>query len=279
MRDALRLLAPPILGALAAIFFDRATARRGLTPPGFATPWRRGAALFVIGFVLTIGVFGGLFAIGEKSTVDYSTIDPAQLFLLHALLLLTLVVWYLLGFPDRGSVGRAVRGFSSQLGLLTPAPGREMAIGLVAGMGAWLAVIAALLAVGGLIYALGGQEALPKAPPDMIPWIAGLPIVLRVGLSLSAGVLEELFFRGLLQPRVGILASTAVFAFAHLAYDQPLMLLGVTILSLIYGLLVRWRQNLWPAIVAHALFDGVQLLIVIPAVLRIWGNTGGLPVA
>ena len=28
----------------------------------------------------------------------------------QALLLLTLVLWYLLGFPDRGSVGRAVRG-------------------------------------------------------------------------------------------------------------------------------------------------------------------------
>jgi hypothetical protein len=29
---------------------------------------------------------------------------------------------------------------------------------------------------------------------------------------------------------------------------------------------VHWRQNLWPAIAAHFLFDAVQLLFVIP-----WG--------
>ena len=44
------------------------------------------------------------------------------------------------------------------------------------------------------------------------------------------------------------------------------MLIGITLLSLIYGLLVKWRQNIWPAIAAHALFDGVQLLVIVPSV-------------
>lgn len=35
MLDALRLWAPPLLGVLAAFAFDRASARRGLRPPGF----------------------------------------------------------------------------------------------------------------------------------------------------------------------------------------------------------------------------------------------------
>ena len=54
------------------------------------------------------------------------------------------------------------------------------------------------------------------------------------------------------------------------------MLLGVTLLSLIYGGLVYWRQNIWAAIAAHTLFDAVQLLVVIPAALRVLpGEAGG----
>ena len=58
---------------------------------------------------------------------------------------------------------------------------------------------------------------------------------------------------------------------AHLSYGQPFMLIGIALLSLIYAFLVKWRQNLWPAIAAHALFDGVQLLVVVPLALRTLG--------
>jgi membrane protease YdiL (CAAX protease family) len=105
----------------------------------------------------------------------------------------------------------------------------------------------------------------------MIPLIVGLPVWTRILVSLSAGVVEESFFRGFLQPRIGIALSTACFALAHLSYGEPFLLVGVTLLSLIYAFLVKWRQNLWPAMAAHALFDGVQLLIVVPAALHAMG--------
>jgi membrane protease YdiL (CAAX protease family) len=91
---------------------------------------------------------------------------------------------------------------------------------------------------------------------------------LRVLLSLSAGAVEETFFRGFLQPRAGILLSTCFFALAHLSYEQPFMLFGVTLLSLLFALLVRWRQSILAAIAAHAAFDAVQLLIVVPWALK-----------
>ncbi|HEY4588628.1 MAG TPA: CPBP family intramembrane glutamic endopeptidase, partial [Thermoanaerobaculia bacterium] len=94
-------------------------------------------------------------------------------------------------------------------------------------------------------------------------------------ISLSAGVVEEGFFRGFLQPRVGIVMSTCLFVLAHFSYGQPFMLIGITLLSLIYAYLVRWRQTIWPAIAAHALFDGVQLLVVVPAALRMLGAEKG----
>jgi membrane protease YdiL (CAAX protease family) len=129
-------------------------------------------------------------------------------------------------------------------------------------------VLCVLIAVAGVVFLLGGEDALPKTAPTTIAFIAGLPALVRFLLSLSAGVVEEVFFRGFLQPRVGITLSTIAFVLAHVAYGQPFMLVGVTLLSLLFALLVRWRQNLWPAIAAHALFDAVQLLVVIPAALK-----------
>lgn len=167
--------------------------------------------------------------------------------------------------PVPPSLGRQ---FAAQLGFRAPSPLSEIGFGLVAGFAIWFAVLAAMFLVAVLVASLGGERFLPKQAPAMIPWIAGLPIGIRLLLSLSAGFVEETFFRGLLQPRVGIAFSTVCFVLAHAAYGSPFLLVGVTLLSLIYAFLVRWRQNLWPAIAAHALFDGIQLLVIIPAALR-----------
>ncbi|MEP7009501.1 MAG: CPBP family intramembrane glutamic endopeptidase [Acidobacteriota bacterium] len=167
--------------------------------------------------------------------------------------------------PVRLSLGRQ---FAAQLGFRAPKPFAEVGFGLVAGFAIWFAVLAAMFLVAVVVASLGGERFLPTQAPAMIPWMAGLPLIIRLLLSLSAGFVEETFFRGLLQPRVGIAFSTACFVLAHAAYGSPFLLVGVTLLSLIYAFLVRWRQNLWPAIAAHALFDGIQLLVVIPAALR-----------
>src|SRR5690606_33147310 len=124
-------------------------------------------------------------------------------------------------------------------------------------------VLTALLAA-----AVGVEHWLPDRPAAALPWMAGLPLALRATLALSAGAVEETFFRGLLQPRVGLPVSTALFAIAHLSWEQPFMLLGVTLLSVFYGLVARWRQSVLAPIAAHFVFDAIQLLIVIPAVLR-----------
>ena len=40
------------------------------------------------------------------------------------------------------------------------------------------------------------------------------------------------------------------------------------------GLLVIWRQNIWPAIAAHTLFDAMQLLVIIPWALNLLEEGG-----
>jgi membrane protease YdiL (CAAX protease family) len=85
----------------------------------------------------------------------------------------------------------------------------------------------------------------------------------QVGIALAAGVCEELLFRGALQPRVGILISSVVWASYHLQYmcngvPSPANLYLV-LLGLVFGALRKWG-GLWPAILAHGVYDGVILL-------------------
>ncbi|HSS75853.1 MAG TPA: CPBP family intramembrane glutamic endopeptidase [Thermoanaerobaculia bacterium] len=177
--------------------------------------------------------------------------------------------------PPRPPVIPLGRQLMAQLGFLAPDVPREIGIGLTLGLAAWLAVLTALVAIAGALIAMGAKDMVPQQPPALVPLIAALPFGVRLAVSLSAGVVEETFFRGFLQPRLGIGLSTAFFALAHLSYQQPFMLVGITLLSLIYAFLVRWRQSIWAAIAAHALFDGVQLLVVVPVVLKLTHGAAG----
>jgi membrane protease YdiL (CAAX protease family) len=85
----------------------------------------------------------------------------------------------------------------------------------------------------------------------------------QVGIAIAAGVGEELLFRGALQPRVGILISSVVWASYHLQYmcngvPSPANLYLV-LLGLVFGVLRKWG-GLWPAILAHGVYDGIILL-------------------
>jgi len=282
MIDALRALGPLVLAVATALLIDRGVARRGLLPPGVVSAestaagplWlppgavlRRAAALAVIALALWIGVFLPVGLVGLPQEVDFEALSPARLFLLHAVFVAALGAWLLLGFGPR--IGRWLR----QLGLRSRRVPFELAVGVACGVVGWAAVLAVLMGVGALLWALGGPRWLPAEPPAMVPWLAGLPLALRAAVSVSAGVVEETFFRGFLQPRVGIAASSALFVLAHLSYEQPLMLVGISLLSLLFAYLVRWRQSIWAAIAAHATFDAIQLLVLIPWAMKMLGES------
>lgn len=290
--SVLRFAIPPVLALLTAIFFDQECWRRGLLPPGFGGAsavggrvWnpgivRRSLALTCLWGVLWIGVFSPLATLGQATELDLSAVSTPQLFLLHLLFVLVMMVWYVLGFAGQPGFGFAGKnGWVAQFGLRATSVWREIGLGLVVGVGAWFVVLVAMTLLALVLWWLGGAELLPTEPPSVVPWIAALPIAVRLLVSLSAGVVEESFFRGLLQPRLGILMSTALFVLAHASYEQPLMLVGITLLSLIYGFLVVWRQSIWAAMAAHTLFDAMQLLVIIPWALQMLEEGGpGIPI-
>ncbi len=120
------------------------------------------------------------------------------------------------------------------------------------------------MAIAGVLLAVGARDLLPTAPPEMVTFIVSQSVAVRAGAAISAGLVEETFFRGFLQPRLGIAFSSALFILAHFSYGEPFMLVGVALLSVVYGLLARARGNVWAAVAAHAVFDAVQLLVVVP---------------
>ena len=149
-------------------------------------------------------------------------------------------------------VGRDVKAVRARLGL--------------GGIGArhWLIAGVGLAAVAGLNAGMEWFEqahfhALWVRDQDMTKLIAGdLSVGAALVLGVSAGVGEELMVRGALQPRVGLVWASLLFAAGHVQYTWfgmlTIVLLGVTL-----GL-VRKSANTTTAIVVHVVYDIIAAL-------------------
>jgi|SRR5580765_7812184 len=94
---------------------------------------------------------------------------------------------------------------------------------------------------------------------DMTQLIAGdLSVAAALVLGVSAGVGEELMVRGALQPRVGLVWASLLFAAAHVQYTWFGML-TIVLLGMTLGV-VRKSANTTTAIVVHVLYDVIAAL-------------------
>jgi membrane protease YdiL (CAAX protease family) len=187
-----------------------------------------------------------------------------SLFLLHVILIIFLFGWWAVS-------GRP--GIREFLNIRHERPGEVVAIGVAVGVGGWIFTIIMALLVALLLKNVGVLEEAPQ-PPPMIGWMAALPIWKKALIILSAMTVEEAFFRSFLQKRVGLLASTILFALAHFTYGNPLLLIGVTVISLIIGATFYRTKNVLPGVLAHGVFDAVQLFVIVPIAFRMMGAGG-----
>ena len=81
-----------------------------------------------------------------------------------------------------------------------------------------------------------------------------------IALSVTAGVMEELLFRGAVQPRFGILLTALLFSAAHVQYGFTPATLEVFIAALVLGSLRR-RYNTSASILLHFLYDALALVV------------------
>ena len=90
-----------------------------------------------------------------------------------------------------------------------------------------------------------------------------LEILVWIGASITAGVCEEMAFRGYLQRQfhalgggmvVAVLGQGLVFGLFH-SYQGWRNVIVISVLGVLYGALAAWRGNLRANIVAHAFTD------------------------
>jgi membrane protease YdiL (CAAX protease family) len=112
----------------------------------------------------------------------------------------------------------------------------------------------------GVYWLLGPSSAktvdslLPKSLVEILIWIA---------TSTTAGICEEMAFRGYLQKQVhaltgsvalAVLAQGLVFGLFH-AYQGWKNVIVISVLGVLYGILAAWRRNLQANVIVHAWGD------------------------
>jgi membrane protease YdiL (CAAX protease family) len=214
-----------------------------------------GAFLFVVTFLI-VGS-----SLHPPTSKDLAAVPFYSLFTLHAILILFLIGWWLL--TRRPPVDRFLNIPRERVGV-------AVMTGFAVGVGGWIVTIMLALAVALVLSAAGVIPRNPQ-PSPMIGWMAALPLWKKGTIVFSAMTVEEAFFRGWLQKRVGLIFSTLLFSLAHSGLGQPLLLIGVAIISLIIGFTFYRTKNLIPGVIAHGIFDAVQLFVIIPVVFKMTG--------
>lgn len=211
-------------------------------------------------FLLLLGVLVANAAKNPARASDLARTPFYSLFSLHLILVMFLVGWWL-------ATGRPhLREFFS---LQRGRTGEAVLIGLAVGIAGWIFTLLVAVAIAAILNATGLIDE-PK-PSPVIGFMASLPIWKKALLVLSAMTVEEAFFRAWMQKRIGLIASTTLFALAHFTLGQPLLLIGVTVISLVIGFAFYRTKNVLPGVIAHGVFDAVQLFVIIPIAFKVSG--------
>lgn len=83
--------------------------------------------------------------------------------------------------------------------------------------------------------------------------LAGVRPSEAFGLAVFSAVAEELFFRGFLQPRLGLAATAFIFGLAHVPKARSLLpwtLMAIG-MGVVLGGLAQWRGSLLAPMIAH----------------------------
>lgn len=219
------------------------------------------AYVWLGGFTVLLAYLVTSSALQPATVKQLSQAPFYTVFALHGILVVFLIGWW-------AATGRPpLRQF---LNIQSERRGDAVLLGITVGVGGWVFTLAAAALAAILLQQMGFLPENPE-PPAMIGWMANLALWKKALIVLSAMTVEEFFFRSWLQKRVGLLASTILFALAHFTYGQPMMLIGITIVSLVIGYTFYRTKDVVPGIIAHGVFDAIQLFVIVPLAVKLMG--------
>lgn len=106
-------------------------------------------------------------------------------------------------------------------------------------------------------------DAYDRIQNNMEEITAGLSSVWgALAIGLSAGIGEEILFRGAVQPRFGLIFTSLVFALLHIQYEASFITLGVFGAGIVFGL-ERKYMNTTSSIITHALYNTIAVLLTL----------------
>jgi uncharacterized protein len=207
---------------------------------------------------LLVAIFVGL-ALGGALFQHRAGVDPGMLQqhsnMVPLYLSLLAMEWALFLYVRKGVhlTGLSLRTLVG--GRWTNARGVAVDISLALGTWAlWALVQLVWDHVSGPSHAASIQILLPQGVAEKVLWIA---------VSVSAGICEELAFRGYFQRQFAALAHSrwialfgqaALFGISH-GYQGTEACARIAVFGLLFGVLAMWRNSLRPGMVAHASGD------------------------
>jgi membrane protease YdiL (CAAX protease family) len=221
----------------------------------FATPWRAALAYAAFSLVLLLTVVLPIVTFWRGTTLTVELLSSGGLFQGQIVLAAFLLTWFAL---QQRAGARAF--FHVRSGRW----GRRIVDGLWTGIRGWLLTMLVMAVLGLAARGTGVQPSAGFA--DLIVWMARRPLLLRIAVIVVAMLVEEAFFRAFLQPRIGIVLATCLFALSHVNYGSPTMGGGVFVIGWILGRAFTRTDDLAVCAVAHGTFDAIQLLVVLPLV-------------
>jgi len=158
-------------------------------------------------------------------------------------------------------VARKLPDVLKRLGMVKPTL-LQVCVGLVLGVVFAFASNYLDMAINWLFTTMGWATTDTGAFSQLLEQVTALGVVGAALIGITAGLGEEMAVRGLLQPRLGLIASNLVFTSLH-AFQYGLDgLLSVFIVGLALGI-IRWRSNTTTSAIVHGTYDFAVVLATV----------------
>jgi membrane protease YdiL (CAAX protease family) len=92
--------------------------------------------------------------------------------------------------------------------------------------------------------------------------VSSLPWYIILFAIFLAPISEELFFRALLVPRIGIVFSSIAFGLVHVAYGSTVELVGAALIGVILGFIFKLSRSITPCLLIHVIYNLISVTIM-----------------